>query len=93
MKKILAIFFIVAITGVLFACGGNKNKNTTARTTATSYMTQNTTAYTPQSTLPTTSTHRETNGTSASVSTDNSIMPGTSAPITGTAPGGSTSVR
>jgi predicted small lipoprotein YifL len=102
MKKILAIFFALALVFALCACGRDKNKGTTAPITTPTTASQVTTTRRSEITTPSTAsaTNRtdrhptEGGGTTASQSIDNGIMPGFSstAPV-GTAPGGSTSVR
>jgi hypothetical protein len=108
MKKILAIFALLALSVALFACGRDKNKTTNppaATTTLTTERTTRTTASTTvtseMTTAPaTTATTRENNhptetgGTTASGSARGGTMPDLfTLPPTGTAPGGSTSVR
>ena len=101
MKKIIAIFFVVAIAGALFACGRNKDKNTTSMTTPTTSTQAVTTTRSEITTTGTTSTTgttnphpTETSGTKGLITDEMGTLPGTSTtPPTGTAPGGSTSVR
>ena len=102
MKKILALFMVTALSSALFACGGNRNKNTTSPLNSTSGLLPGITSDSGEITTPhPSSTTRETNShptvpgsTEGSTASQN----GTSAdffttPPVGTAPGGSTSVR
>jgi hypothetical protein len=102
MKKILAIFAFLVLVFALFACGRDKNKNTTALTTSAMITTQRTTAQSseittaqPSSTTTKENPHpTETSSTTASQNGRSGTMPGfSSTPPTGTAPGGGTSVR
>jgi hypothetical protein len=109
MKKILAIFALLALTVALFACGDkDKNKTSTPPATTTTVTTERTTRTTasttvtsgmttPADTASTTRTNShptETGGTTASQSARGGTMPELfTMPPTGTAPGGSTSVR
>jgi len=112
MKKILAIFAILALAFALFACGRDKNKTTakpattttmttsattertTAGTTATSRTSEMTTSMNTTATTQENSHPTGTAGTTASQSARGGTMPDLfTLPPTGTAPGGSTSVR
>lgn len=109
MKKILAIFALLALSFALFACGDrDKNKTSTPPATTTTVTTARTTMATtseattsgmtnPPGTMPTTQENShptETGGTTGSGIARDGTMPELfTLPPTGTAPGGSTSVR